>query len=227
MNENSPNPNLNETDLLELALRLATHPGDPRTQNAQLLPSQIPDQLPVDIPFPEGSRVLGSLIRNPESISMFLDTHLSPEQALTFYRQRMQASGWQTTDIFRPHRGGFMSSGSQSRGGNETFYQGLRDPALTLNALGSSSAWVDDDNRNRSGPAFTVHAFPGKGNVTDVRLNLEMNSSFPPGPPPHRRGHSSRNIFSFMPALEAPEGANQTGAPRKVKMGRLPGIPGH
>ena len=72
MNENSPNPNLNETDLLELALRLATFPGDPRTQNAQLLRGQIPDQLPVDIPFPEGSRVLGSLIRNPESISMFL-----------------------------------------------------------------------------------------------------------------------------------------------------------
>ena len=119
MNENSPNPNLNETDLLELALRLATFPGDPRTQNAQLLPGQIPDQLPVDIPFPEDSRVLGSLIRNPESITMLLDTHLSPEQALTFYRQRMQASGWQTTDIYRPHRGGFMSSGSQSRGGNE------------------------------------------------------------------------------------------------------------
>jgi hypothetical protein len=91
MNENSPKPNLKETDLLELALRLATYPGDSRTQNAQLLPGQIPDQLPVDIPFPEGGRVLGSLIRNPESITMFLDTHLSPEQALTFYTQRMQA----------------------------------------------------------------------------------------------------------------------------------------
>jgi len=38
-----------------------------------------------------------------------------------------------------------------------------------------------------------------------------MNSPFPPGPPPHRRGHLSRNIFSLLPALEAPEGANQTG----------------
>lgn len=77
MNENSPNPNLNQTDLLELALRLVTYPGDSRTQNAQLLASQLPDQLPVDIPFPEGCRVLGSLIRNLESIDMFLDTHLS------------------------------------------------------------------------------------------------------------------------------------------------------
>jgi len=187
MNENSPNSNLNESDLLELALRLATYPGDSRTQNAQLLPGQLPDQLPVDIPFPEGSRVLGSLIRNPESIDMLLDTHLSPEHVLTFYTERMQAAGWQTTDIYRPHRGGFMSSGSRSRGGNEIFYQGLRDPALTVNA------------------------FPGRGNVTDVRLNLEMNSPFPPGPPPHLRGRPSRNNLSLLPGVDAPEGAIQGG----------------
>jgi hypothetical protein len=68
MQENSPNPYLNESDLLEFALRLATYPNDPSTQNAQLLPGKLPDHLPVDVPFPEGSRVIGSLIRNPESI---------------------------------------------------------------------------------------------------------------------------------------------------------------
>jgi len=211
MNENLPNPNLNATELLEFALRLATYPNDSRTQNAQLLPGQLPDQLPVEIPLPEVSRVLGSLIRNPESINILLDTHLSPEQVLTFYRQRMQDAGWQTTEIYRSNRGGFMSSGSRSQGGNETFYQGLRDPSLIVNALGSSSAWGDEGNRNRSGPALTVNAYTGRGNVTDVRLNLEMNSPFPPGPPPHMRGRPSRNTFGLLPALEAPEGANQTG----------------
>ncbi len=211
MNEHSPNSNLNESDLLELALRLATNPGDSRTQNAQLLPGQLPDQLPVAIPFPEGSRVFGSLIRTPESITMLLDTPLSPEHVLTFYTERMQATGWQTTDIYRPHRGGFMSSGSRSHGGNEIFYQGLRDPTLTVNALGSSSAWGEDGNRNRSGPALTVSAFPGKGNVTDVRLNLEMNSSFPPGPPPRLRGRPSRNALSLLPGVDPPEGAIQGG----------------
>jgi hypothetical protein len=43
---------------------------------------------------------------------------------------------------------------------NGPFYQGLRAPALTVNALGSPSAWDDGGNRNRSGPAFTVNAFP-------------------------------------------------------------------
>ncbi len=211
MNENSQNPtNLNQTDLLEFALRLATYPGDPSTQDAKLLPGQLPDQLPVAIPFPEGSRILGSLIRNPQSITMFLDIHLSPEQVLAFYRQHMQIAGWQTTDIYRPDRGGFLSSGSRSRGGNEIFYQGLQDPALAINALESSPIW-DDDNSYRSGPSLTVNAFIGKDKGTDLRLNLEMNSSFPLGPARHRRGHFSRNISSRLPAVEAPEGANQIG----------------
>ena len=215
MNEHSSNPSLNETGLLEFALRLATYPGDSRTQNAQLLPGQLPDQLPVDIPFPEGSRVLGTLIRNPESITMYLDTHLSPNQVLTFYKQRMQAAGWQTTDVFsQPHRGGFVPSGSQNLGAGETFYLGLRGPSSTANALTDASVWIDYyNNRNRSGPVLTVNAYPSRSNVnfTDLRLDLQMNGPFPPGPPPLMRGRPSRNNFSVLPALEAPEGVIQEG----------------
>lgn len=211
MNENSPNSNLNETDLLEFALRLATYHEAPDTQNARLLPGQLPDQLPVDIPVPDGSRILGSLIRSPESINMLLDTHLSPEQVLTFYRERMQVAGWQTNDMDRPRRGGFISSGSRSRGGTETFYQSLNDPALTVNDQESSSAWRDHSNRIRSGPALTVNAFVGKGNVTDVRLNLQLNSPLPPGPLPYMRSRPARSTFGLLPALEAPEGTQLTG----------------
>ena len=212
MNEHLPSPNLNESDLLEFALRLATYPGDPHTQNAQLLPGRLPDELPISIPFPEGCLVRGSLIRNAESINMFLDTHLSPEQVLTFYQQRMQAADWQTTDMYQPDRGGFISSGSRSRGGSATFYQGLRERVLTDNALENALAWEDYHlNRNRSGPVLTVNAFPGRNNLTDLRLNLQMNGPYPPGPPPHRRGRPSRNTFSMLPALEAPSGVIQIG----------------
>ena len=211
MNENSPDPGLNESDLLELALRLVRYPGDSRTQNAQLLPGQLPDPLPVTIPFPEDSRVLGSLARNPESITIYLDTYLNPGQILTFYRQHMEVEGWQTTSVHRPHRGGFMHSGSERRGGNETFYKGLHDAALAGNTSESYSAWGDDGNRNRSGPVLVVNAYPGRGGATDLRLSLEMNGPFPPGPPPHLRRRPSRNTSNYLPALEAPEGANYAG----------------
>jgi hypothetical protein len=111
---------MNESDLLEFALRLATYPNDPSTQNAQILPGQIPDQLPTDIPFPEGSRILGSLIRNPES----------------------------------------------------------------------------------------VNTYPGKRNMTDVRLILDMNSPLPPGPYSRVRSHRSRQTIILLPTVESPEGAN-------------------
>lgn len=147
MNTNIRHPSLNEADLLEFALRLATYPGDSSTQNAQLLPGQLPAQLPIEMPIPEGSRVLGSLVRNPEKIDIYLDLTLSPEQVFMFYNQRMKAAGWQTTDIFQPDRGGLMEAGARSRGETETFYQGLRVPEATINAL-------EDDNRNRFGPSL-------------------------------------------------------------------------
>jgi hypothetical protein len=196
MNENSPNSKLTESDLLEFALRLATYPNDSRTQNAQLLPGQLPDQLPVEIPIPEGSRVLGSLVRNPEEIEMLIDTYHSSEEVLSFYRQHMNTLGWKTLDSYRPNRGGLMPAGARNRGGNETFYKGLSDPSLAVYGLGISSASEDEVNRNRSGPVLTVNAYPGKGNVTDLRLNLNMKGPFPPGPPRHMRRHPSRNIVT-------------------------------
>ena len=111
-----------------------------------------------------------------------------------------------------------MPAGARSRGGTETFYKGLRDPSLTVNGLGISSAWVDEFNRNRSGPVLTVNAYPGKGNMADLRLDLNMNGPFPPGPPRHMRRLPSHNIVSLLPALEAPEGSNLTGGGSGVSL---------
>jgi hypothetical protein len=211
MNENSQNHNLNESDILEFALRLVTYPNDSRTQNAKLIQGQLPDKLPEEIPIPEGSRILGSLIRNPEEIEMFIDTKMSSEEAIRFYIQSMGALGWKTLDVYHPNRGGLLPAGSRNRGGNETFYKGLRDPSLIVDGLGLASAWEDEINRNRSGPVLTVNAYPGKGNLTDLRLHLNMQGPFPPGPPRHMRIHQSRNIAISLPALEAPEDSNMRG----------------
>ena len=67
-----------------------------------------------------------------------------------------------------------METGARSRGGTETFYQGLHDPAVTGNA-------IDNDNLNRQGPACMVSAYLGKGFITNIILNLDVNSPLPPG----------------------------------------------
>ena len=60
MSEKKFSSRQNEELLRELALRLATFPGDPRVMNPQLFVGELPQHLPVEIPLPENSHVLGS-----------------------------------------------------------------------------------------------------------------------------------------------------------------------
>jgi hypothetical protein len=63
-------PGEREDLLQELALRLASYPGDPRNEDPQLLVGKLPDKLAISVPMPEGSRVLGTLIRGAESLNV-------------------------------------------------------------------------------------------------------------------------------------------------------------
>ncbi len=73
MSESTSNSENNEALLQELALRLLIQPFESRPQNPQLLVGRLPENLPVEIPQPEGSRLLGSLMRNPEIVDVVLD----------------------------------------------------------------------------------------------------------------------------------------------------------
>jgi len=87
-----------EAALHALAVRLlaARYPGypfrSPPAQEPQLLVGRLPADLPVDIPLPAGSRILGSLIQG--TISIVCDTNLSSMQVADFYRERLPAAGW-------------------------------------------------------------------------------------------------------------------------------------
>jgi len=64
----------------------------PPSQEPQLLVQQLPPDLPIEIPLPEGSRVLGSLIYG--TISIVFDSTLLPAQVQDFYREHLRAAGW-------------------------------------------------------------------------------------------------------------------------------------
>ncbi len=187
MDENTPTSN--ETLLRELALRLSSYPGDPRVNDPQLLVGQIPQELSATIPLPEGSRVLGTLIRSQDNIDIVLDSSLSPGEVLNFYKARMQAAGWNELDFPPgPGPGGFVPTGFPGFENRVTFCKGSH------------------------GQALTVNAFEGKGAFTDVRLDLNAGAHSPcaqRGRMHTRMAHRGMGLHDLIPRLVPPVGARQ------------------
>ena len=191
MSENKFSSSQNEELLRELALRLATFPGDPRVMNPQLFVGELPQRLPVEIPLPENSRVLGSLARNPQLFEIVLDSELKPEDATAFYKERLSTLGWSELDWPpRAMRGGFTTTAVLGLENSVQFCRGTRGPGLRIMTL------------------------PGKEGGTDVRLSLDMGESSPCAQQAHMRKMQGMAMGAvtraFLPKLVLPEGAQQT-----------------
>ena len=132
-------------------IRLSIFPGDPRVSNPHVLFNQLPKELPPDIPLPEGSRVLGTLIRGPEYATSVLDVDLPAEQVLDFYREHMQAAGWQESELLK----------------------GLRPGGFTHQGLGLDTRATFC--RSSRGPGLTVIAHPRENISTDLRLEIDLS----------------------------------------------------
>ena len=207
MDENIPTPqNLTEreTMLRDLAIRLSTFAGDPRVGNPQVLVGELPQNLLVEIPLPEGSRIIGTLIRGPQYATSVVDVELSAEQVLKFYRERMQAAGWQESEFMKDRRpGGFTSPGMPAT--IATFCRGSRGPGLTVNVhtTGNTSADLRLDI-DLSGQSCVQQARMGKM----IGRGMAMHEMIPRlDPPPEGRqmpmgGGGGVNSFSMNASLE-------------------------
>src|SRR5260221_343468 len=113
-----------EDALRELAVRLLSFHYShllvgQQVQEPQLLVGQLPPDLPVELPLPEGSRLLGSLaVENP---MVAIDTQLAGEDVVTFYRERLTTAGWTVQEQLGPPQGGFVHS-SRSDPSMATFF---------------------------------------------------------------------------------------------------------
>jgi hypothetical protein len=177
-------PNANASLLRELALRLATYPADPRVDDPQLLVGQIPPNLSIEVPIPEGSRILGSLLRSKENIDIVLDCALSPDEVVQFYKERLAAAGWNELETMRPLHGGFVT----------TRAFGFQHHAVFC--LGSQ------------GTSFSVNAQPGKNATSHVRIDLNTSSEFSPCLQMSRQ-RMHRGLHELIPPLYPPQGARQ------------------
>lgn len=116
-----------------LALRLLTPRFwvDTDPEQVQLLVGQVPDAWPAAISLPDQSQLLGSLMRNPRMIEVVLDSALSPDDVVQFYRDQLIGSGWTEPNVSR-HMGGF-THGYSRPGQHAIFCRGKRGPSVELN----------------------------------------------------------------------------------------------
>lgn len=86
----------------ELALRLLSPPVPNKTgraSHAKLLPGRLPDTLPLTLPVPPESRIVGTLVpdvsgQQQGSLSIILDVPGRPSDIGAFYEEMFVSQGW-------------------------------------------------------------------------------------------------------------------------------------
>ena len=184
----SENPTPGEIDLLEkLALGLLVYPGDPRASKPRLFLGKIPENLPIEIPIPEQSHVVGTLARSETQIEIVLESDLTPEEVFSFYRAQLTSLGWREPEGMWPqHGGGFLHSDFGPHM-TSTFCQEPGGAGLTLNILQLEST------------------------TTKVRLNLSLDREMNPCAQQAmmRRQMHHQGMYEIIPPLVQPQGAQQ------------------
>ncbi len=178
-----------ERGLRELALRLAATPSPdmpPAEREPQLFIGHMPPNLPVELPLPEGSRIVGAVVGRATVI--YLDVDLPAKAALDFYRERMMAAGWSEPQMPGMRHGGFVPS----------FFPPAHRALLC---------------KSEQGPGMTVIAYGAPGKTTDVRVELDTYAEHPEQSPcaqqRRMREHMGHQMWDIFPPLVPPSGAQQ------------------
>ena len=91
----------------DLVLRLLKFPSGIQQE---LLIDQLPDNLPGDLPLPDGAKVVASVVTGGSYYRVLLDVPQSPDQVELLYQEQLEAAGWQRQSYGNRVQG-FVSSG--------------------------------------------------------------------------------------------------------------------
>jgi len=197
-----------------LATRLLQRDIDPAAlpegDTVQLLPEQLPADVPIELPLPPGARLIGSVLSwPPRETAVVLDVPLSPEAVYAFYGERLLATGWRewtsvkvasgfvddTPYIWLKHHihPKFFTPGAPPR---HIFYRDGTAPWPPYRA-----EEVGDPN---PGPVLFVHATAVPSKPTEVRLWLVEDAHGIAG-----MGLTDANprLLAMLPVLTPPLGA--------------------
>jgi hypothetical protein len=141
-----------EAALREFIGRALTYHYPGGTGGTTVLVGGLPENPGFELPVPEDSRVIGSIVRGTMEggTEIILDTDLAPEDALTFYREQLLEAGWEEQTQQAYGAGGFVSGSWPST----TFCLGENEAVIFLSA----------------------YALPGL--PTELRLNIQQEAQY-------------------------------------------------
>src|SRR5260370_21995031 len=176
--------------LRALATRLLVM-HNPFTQApARLVARQVAPEFPAEVPVPEGSQVLGTLVAERNVIVRF-DVDLPSERLDACYRERLPALGWSLAEQPGPQRGGFLRTGPGPASVRMLLCRGEASPSLVVAA--------SQPDEGASGP---------------VQASLQLLRYETPQQSPcalermAQMGRMARSMGeTLLPALRAPRGA--------------------
>ncbi|MBV9279740.1 MAG: hypothetical protein JOZ41_06640, partial [Chloroflexi bacterium] len=173
--------------LREVLLRIALPPPGhrPPGEPVQLVAGRLPEALPIQLPLPPVSRVLGSVVTGSRT-AIFLESRTRPRALLDFYREHLSSPAWSFFGEL-PRRGGFLP-------------QWLPDPGMLEPITGQFCSEV-------GGPGVTVTARVGRAGVTEARITVETD----PGRTPCGNIMAAadyRRSPPQLPVLVAPPGSD-------------------
>jgi len=149
------------------------------TKEPLLFLRRVPDDLPVDVPLPEGAVVVGSVVRDEEDggrmVEIVLDAEGPAGRLREAYEEQASAGGWGEPEVFGPE-GGFEHG---PVGSSLLLCRDPREPALY----------------------FSVRRLKGSAQSLDVRIRLIAGRHSPCAQRPRRRGFEPESV---IPRLSPP-----------------------
>jgi hypothetical protein len=137
----------------------------------------LPEDLPFELPIPEGSRIIGSIVRgDPTGTEIILDAPLDPEEVISFYHEALIEEGWAVPPE-QAYSAGFVSAPW---------------PSHTL-------CYNDDE------VVLAMSAVEIPGEPTDVRINIQSPAQHSPCDPEGVYGVD--DSYGLIPTLMPPPGA--------------------
>lgn len=157
-----------------------------------LLPGELPPALPFELPLPESTTVIGSLVRQAETggaqIEIILDVGQSAQAVKDFFKERLAEQGFVAGDEMEGEGGVFVSA-----------------PDLQVVTL--AMCYEEKDL------VLWMNAFEMESRPTEVRLNIQTEAEYSPcaREDQGRMPQSHSELLSVLPQLTAPQGARMLG----------------